>query len=165
MADSNVVYLLLGSNIEPRLKYIDETILNIESNIGDIIKRSKLYSSKPLGFVSSQLFLNQVIVVATTLSDIDVLNKCLEIESKLGRERVKGCYSSRTIDIDILYYNKDIIEMAQLEVPHPRLHERMFTLVPLTEVSPDFVHPVLNKDHITLIEQCSDRSKISIFNR
>jgi 2-amino-4-hydroxy-6-hydroxymethyldihydropteridine diphosphokinase len=164
MVHLNEVFLLLGSNIEPRLNYLEEAIQNIGLTIGDIITKSSVYTSKPMGFVSDQQFLNQVIVVSSSLSRDLVLSTSLEIEKKMGRTRNNDGYSSRTIDIDLLYYNKDIMESPYLTIPHPRLHERMFTLVPLTELCPDFIHPKLNMDHETLLKKCLDDSEVSKFN-
>ncbi len=159
----NKVFLLLGSNIEPRDKYLKMAEENITASIGKIVQRSSIYESEPFGFNSDQYFLNNVLILSSSLSVVEILNKILIIEQKLGRRRSNGGYSSRTIDIDILYFNHEIISTDVLSVPHPRLHERNFTLEPLVEIAPDFMHPVLNLDSKELLETCSDSSKVTLF--
>ena len=164
MAISNKVFLLLGSNINPRIKYLKNAEKLIGENIGNITKLSKIYESKSLGFNSDIDFINRVIEVSTDLSAIHVLEMSLEIESKLGRKRDAFGYSSRTIDIDILYYNDLIFEDDKLTIPHPRLHERRFTLIPLVEMAPDFNHPVFNMVNQQLLNHCLDNSVVNVYN-
>jgi 2-amino-4-hydroxy-6-hydroxymethyldihydropteridine diphosphokinase len=156
----NTAFLLLGSNIEPRFDFLSISIDRIKLDIGNIVRKSSIYESEPVGFESSNLFLNQVVVVETSLSASCLLENILAIEKDLGRERVKGKYTSRTIDIDILYYNSDIIKSKELIVPHPRMHQRLFTLLPLVEIEAEMVHPVLGKDHNSLLDECIDNCKV-----
>ncbi|MBC8321606.1 MAG: 2-amino-4-hydroxy-6-hydroxymethyldihydropteridine diphosphokinase [Bacteroidetes bacterium] len=159
----NQVFLLLGSNIEPRIKYLEEAEKKISKYIGNIVRWSAIYESEPLGFSANTTFLNRVLLVYCKLSAIDILYKILDIEQEMGRIRSSLGYSSRTIDIDILYFNNDIIKTENITIPHPRLHKRKFTLKPLSEIAPHFIHPVLNHNNKMLLDNCSDDSEVDIY--
>jgi 2-amino-4-hydroxy-6-hydroxymethyldihydropteridine diphosphokinase len=136
----------------------------IAHEIGVIEVFSSIYESEPWGFESENMFLNQVIRVKTILSPIDLLDKALKIESRLGRRRGVGeGYVSRSIDIDILFFNDEIIAENRLAVPHPKIPERMFTLVPLTEIDPDFVHPATGKSVKEMLDECPDKLKVYLY--
>ena len=156
----NEVYLLTGGNLGDRFKLLEQAKNEISEKIGKIKNESSIYETVPWGFKAEQDFLNQVVEVSTKLSPQKVLEFCLEIEDELGRERKSGYYESRTMDIDILFYNDEIINEPGLIIPHPKLHLRRFTLVPLTEIEPDFVHPVLNKKLTLILEECNDISDV-----
>lgn len=124
-------------------------------------KISSLYTSPSWGYVSSLLYYNQIIVLKTNQNPQNVLSDCLTIETELGRIRgISGEYQNRTIDIDILLYGDNIIATENLVIPHPRLHERKFCLVPLTEIMPNFTHPRLRKTMAELLADCKDESNI-----
>jgi 2-amino-4-hydroxy-6-hydroxymethyldihydropteridine diphosphokinase len=159
------VILLLGSNLGNRVEILEKAVDAIGESVGLIEKCSSLYQTDPWGFQSENLFLNQVISVETTLSPMDVLKRSQEIESKLGRVRESNQYESRTIDIDILFYDNLRVDMEQLQIPHPRLHKRRFTLIPLLEVAGDFFHPVLNERLDVIAENCSDKSKVELLEK
>ena len=150
------VFLLTGSNIEPRTDYLREAEKMITEQTGVILQRSAIYESEPWGFKTENNFLNRILEVETGLTAEEMLEKLLEIEQILGRERSGTSYSSRTIDIDILYFGKSRIQKESLEVPHPRLHLRRFTLLPLVEIAPDFEHPVLKKTNRELLDMLND---------
>lgn len=154
------LFLLIGSNIEPRLTYLKQAEKEICLKFGEVTVISSVYESDPWGFNTDVAFLNRVIVIENDKSPEDVLKEILSIENKMGRERLLPNYSSRTIDIDILYYGNEIIQNEDLIIPHPRLHLRKFTLEPLLEVAPDFVHPLLNKNNRELYENCPDELKV-----
>ncbi|RLD60768.1 MAG: 2-amino-4-hydroxy-6-hydroxymethyldihydropteridine diphosphokinase [Bacteroidetes bacterium] len=154
--------LLLGSNLGVRNRILEKAINAINESIGFIDKTSSLYQTEPWGFDSKDLFLNQVVSVETTLNPMEVLVKVQEIENRLGRVRTANRYSSRTIDIDILFYDNLTVDMKELQIPHPRLHERRFTLIPLLEVVGGFFHPVLNQRIDVLAENCSDKSRVEL---
>lgn len=162
MIEQNNIFLLLGSNIEPKVNYIEEAERKLSSVVGNIVKKSHIYISEPWGFVSDQSFLNRVLMLRSTLSAMETLTNIHAIEEELGRTRQRNGYSSRTIDIDILYYNNDIINNEKLIVPHPRIHERRFTLAPLTDIAPDYIHPIFSTSNIKLLEICKDLSEVSI---
>ena len=159
----NKIFLLLGSNIEPREEYLAEAERKITASVGNVVQRSKIYESEPTGFNSGQNFLNHILLLSSKLSVVESLNKLNIIAQKLGRKRSAGGYSSRTIDVYILYFNNEIIKTKLLTVPHPRLHERNFTLIPLAAIAPDFIHPVLKLDSRKLLEVCSDSSEVTVF--
>jgi 2-amino-4-hydroxy-6-hydroxymethyldihydropteridine diphosphokinase len=139
------VFLLLGSNLGKRELYLQKAINLIELDIAPVTKRSAIYLTQSWGKTDEPDYLNQVIEIKTTSNAQEVLDKVLAIEIILGRQRqVK--WGSRTIDIDILFYGDKVINQPGLVVPHPELHKRRFTLVPLAQIAPKFVHPVLKKD-------------------
>lgn len=157
---SNQVYLLLGGNLGDRLNLLKQTKINIEKNIGEIVKESSIYESGPWGFESEQDFLNQVIVISTSYTPGEILQKCREIENELGRVRQSDQYVSRRMDIDILFFNDEIINKPDLIIPHKQLHKRRFTLEPLTEISQDFIHPGINKTLSEILRDCEDKSDV-----
>lgn len=121
--------------------------------------KSSIYTSNAWGMEKAPDFYNQVVKVSTSLSAAQLLEKLVAIEKTLGRERVPGeKYQSRTIDLDILLFNRDIIDSPELTVPHPRMHLRRFVLVPLTEIAAAEVHPLLNKSIDVLLKECPDKS-------
>lgn len=123
---------------------------------------SSLYSSPSWGYTSENLFYNQVLVFETNKSPQDVLSDCLSIENEFGRVRTDSDeYHDRTIDIDILFYGDKIVVEEHLMIPHPRLHERKFCLIPLMEIMPDFLHPGFKKTIRVLLDECKDESKIN----
>lgn len=141
-----IVYLSLGSNCGDRVGYIQQaTSLLRETDGISIIRTSSFYETEPWGYNSENWFVNAVVELKTTFSPQDLLEVCHRIEDKLGRKRDTKTYTDRTIDIDILFYNKDIVSENNLIIPHKFLHLRAFTLVPLLELIPNFEHPVLHK--------------------
>ncbi len=159
----NQVYLLLGGNLGDVRKIFSQTIELIQSSVGKVKTLSPVYQSEPWGFEANESFLNQVAIVETNLDPEGLLREILAVEKKMGRVRndENGKYSSRPIDIDILFYNDCIINNHNLIVPHPRLHLRNFTLVPLNDVSPDFYHPVFKRTIAELVKSCND--KLGVF--
>ncbi|MBP5584196.1 MAG: 2-amino-4-hydroxy-6-hydroxymethyldihydropteridine diphosphokinase [Bacteroidales bacterium] len=162
MAHKNNVVLLLGANLGDKETMFAQVIKHIDENIGEITCKSSLYESKPWGFDSDDNFLNQVLIVETDFSAHDVLLRCQAIENKCGRVRHENVgYESRIIDIDILYYNNDIVDTEDLIIPHPLLHQRKFTMCPLAEVLPDFIHPIFLKNNMQLLDECEDKSEVT----
>lgn len=165
------VFLLLGSNLGDREGNLLKACAGISKRIGNIINRSSLYETEPWGFEDSTWFYNQALEIETELSPERILAEIHGIETELGRTReatscYSGCscsteYSSRTIDIDILFYGAKIHFTEDLMIPHPRLHERMFTLLPLDEIAPGFIHPVYRKPISELLEHCTDKGGVS----
>ncbi len=155
----NKVYLLIGGNLGDRFDFLSQVKLKIQKHVGNIIQESSIYESTPWGFDSENDFLNQVIIILTKLSPKGVLDFCLKIENDLGRKRQSVNYSSRTMDIDILFYNDEIFNEPDLIIPHKNLHKRLFTLIPLVELSPDFIHPGLKENLSELMGKCDDKSE------
>jgi len=153
-------YLLLGGNIGNTKEYFEKAKLNILDLIGEISEESNIYVSEPWGFEADKLFLNQALKVKTILASQELLEKINFIETKHGRKRESKVYSSRTLDIDILFYNDEIINDNNLKIPHIHLQNRRFALEPLNEIAPHLIHPQLNKNIKQLLEICNDNSLV-----
>ncbi len=151
-------YVLFGSNMGDKEAIFAQACQLINNRCGRIMKVSEAYESEPWGFEAEEWFMNRVIVMESELSPMDLLQQLLDIEKELGRVRhpKNQGYSSRTADLDILYYGSRVIRTETLTVPHPRLHLRRFALVPLCEVAPDFKHPVFKLTQEKLLAQCPD---------
>ncbi len=142
-----IVYLSLGSNCGDRIGYIQQAtvLLGAVENIS-VIRTSAFYETEPWNMNSKNWFVNAVVEIKTSLSPEKLLAECKRIEGQLGRKPVqKNVYEDRTIDIDILFYNKDIVNEENLIIPHKYIYLRAFILVPMLELNPDFEHPVLHK--------------------
>jgi 2-amino-4-hydroxy-6-hydroxymethyldihydropteridine diphosphokinase len=155
----NKVYLLLGSNLSDPVIQLKKAHTYIRKRIGTITRQSNLYQTAPWGRKGQPDFLNQVIVVETESAPETVMELILAIEKDMGRIRTKK-NAPRIIDIDILFYNKQIIHSSKLTIPHASLHKRMFVLVPLNELSPLLVHPELDKSVHTLLKECGDKLSV-----
>jgi len=153
-----MIVILLGSNIGDRELALEEAKSMIDNRIGKLLVSSSLFESEPWGFKHKNYFLNQAIVIDTSIPPPDLLQELIIIEKMLGRKREKSGYSARIIDLDILFYNNLIISEDFLKLPHPRLHERRFTLLPLNEILPDYIHPLLGKPISSLLNECEDTS-------
>lgn len=163
MRNTKEVYLLTGSNIEPRNSYLMIASEKICDRIGELVGQSQIYESDPWGFDAEMAFLNQVLLIQTELSAENVLIEIMEIEKSMGRKRIDENYSSRTIDIDILYFDREVIHQDNLIIPHPRLHKRRFTLLPLVDIDKNFKHPVFQLTNNELLEMCEDPGKVWIY--
>lgn len=161
---SELVFVLLGSNLGDSELLVNQACKMLEERCGEIVAKSRLYESEPWGFQAEHWFLNQVVEIRTSLSPDVLMQTLLTIEKELGRDRSiphQG-YVSRPMDLDILYYGKDIIDTQMVTAPHPRLHQRRFTLLPLCDIAPDFVHPLLKKSNLQLLDECQDNGKINV---
>ena len=161
MKIQRITYLSLGSNQEDKLKNLQEAIYLIAEKIGPILKISAIYKTPAIGF-KGDVFFNMCIKISTYLPPDVLIKKILEIENSLGRVRLNSDeYSNRTIDIDILLFDDEIIFSHELTVPHPRMLERKFVLIPLKEIASEVIHPV-TKIHINkCLDSCKDTSKIN----
>jgi len=149
------VYLLLGSNLGDRQLFMQQAIEHIEKNIAPVSRLSYIYETQSWGKTDAPDYLNQVVLLKTDLPAPEILKRILNIEIILGRKREEK-WGSRTIDIDILFYGSDIINEDALTVPHPELHKRRFTLEPLSDISPDFIHPGCKKSILQLKNELQD---------
>jgi 2-amino-4-hydroxy-6-hydroxymethyldihydropteridine diphosphokinase len=149
----------MGGNMGDRMAFIKNSQTYISEKIGHIISESKVYESEAWGVENQNSFLNKILVVESELSSSEVLKQCLEIEKTLGRERFEK-WTERKIDIDILYFSNEIINSNLLIVPHPEIQNRRFVLVPLCEISPSFVHPILEQTNSDLLEKCPDKLRV-----
>jgi len=139
----HIVYLALGSNMGSRLTNLKNAISNLPPQM-DVKKKSAVYETPPWGYTDQPAFLNQVVMVKTYMDVENLLGHLKRLEAALGRESSFE-NGPRLIDIDILFYDEEIIDTPPLVIPHPRLHQRGFVLVPLNEIAPDFIHPLLGK--------------------
>jgi 2-amino-4-hydroxy-6-hydroxymethyldihydropteridine diphosphokinase len=128
--------------------------------IGETLKTSFVYESPPWGFEHPSRFLNQAVKIRTGLSALELLKNILDIEETLGRLRRKDTYEARTIDIDMLFFNDMVIQKKILIIPHPRLHLRRFALLPLADLDPELIHPLMGKSIVELITACPDKSNV-----
>ncbi len=159
----NQAVLLLGCNMGDRINYLNLAIKALEEEVGKISNRSSIYESEPWGFDCKTSFLNQVLLIETTSPAEFLLKQIQSIETKLGRIRTKKGYEARTMDIDILFYNDLILDTERLKIPHPELHSRRFTLLPLAEILPLKVHPVFKKSLKKLLMECDDNLWVKKF--
>lgn len=151
----NTGYLLIGGNLGNRKENLMHSCILIEQECGIITQKSSVYETAAWGYTDQPAFYNQVIVLQTKLSATELLSCLLDIEKKCGRIR-KEKMGPRTVDIDILLFNNEIIHEETLTVPHPALAQRRFALVPLNEVAPDYIHPVLKKTISAMLKDCHD---------
>tara|TARA_R110002051_G_scaffold1150_4_gene5932 strand:- start:541 stop:1686 length:1146 start_codon:yes stop_codon:yes gene_type:complete len=160
MNNPKTIYLSLGSNLGNKLYNLQNAIFKISENISAVEAISNVYQSDSWGFESDDFF-NICIAIHSDITPILLLEKIQRIEENLGRYRnnAEG-YQPRSIDIDILYYGEEILETEELTIPHPSLQLRQFVLRPLSDIAPQFYHPILKKDTRNLIQMCKDKSSI-----
>jgi deoxyguanosine kinase len=154
-----MTYLSLGSNLGNRGSYLDQALGLIAERLGPILKKSSIYETDPWGFTADLPFLNLVIGIDSLLSPEKMIREILTIEEQMGRRRVEG-YSSRNIDIDILFYGDRVILDDHLKIPHPLIQERRFILIPLAEIAASFVHPSLHRSIEDLLNDCQDFGRV-----
>lgn len=158
----NQVFLLLGSNQGDRQKWLEKALKAI-GLLGKIEKKSSVYRTAAWGLKDQDDFFNMVVQISTPFSSVELLKKIQEVEHELERQReIK--WGPRTLDIDILFFNQEIIHTEHLKVPHPFLHERRFTLAPLNEIAPDKIHPFLKKEIKILLSECPDKLKAEVID-
>ena len=162
--NKNEVLLLLGTNLGDKLANIEVSTMEIETAIGQLLKKSSVYKSPAWGFNSSSYFLNQVVLINTKLNPFQLLNALQKIEIKLGRKvKSQESYQDRLIDIDILFFENQIVNKPELIIPHPEIENRRFTLLPLQELVGNYIHPIKNKSIIDITKECDDDSDVSIY--
>lgn len=157
--ERNRVVLLIGGNEGDRLSLLAEARSRIGKRIGDLVGVSEVYETEPWGFDAEQNFLNQGLLVETALGAMEVLEEALAIEAELGRVRHGKGYASRPMDIDLIFYNNEVTDGPRLTLPHPRMHLRRFVLQPLSDIIPDYIHPLFHKSVKELLDECEDEAK------
>jgi 2-amino-4-hydroxy-6-hydroxymethyldihydropteridine diphosphokinase len=159
----NEAYLLTGGNVGDRLDYLARAKETIRKNCGNILLESSIYETAAWGMENQEAFLNQVLKIETKSNPDELLETILQIEEGLGRKREMK-YGSRTIDIDILFFNNEVIDRKGLKIPHPQLQNRRFVLIPLNEIAANKIHPVFNKTISRLLAECPDPLAVNKFN-
>ena len=155
-------YLLLGGNLGDRLSYLAQAREGLGKQVGSILRSSRLYETAAWGNTDQPAFLNQVLEVQTELQPVQLLQKINNLEQELGRVRLEH-WGARVIDIDILFYEDMVLQSQRLTIPHPQLHLRRFTLLPLAELAPNLQHPVLGKTVTELLAVCPDELEVREF--
>lgn len=154
------VFLSIGGNLGNKRANFDKVYTHIQNESGSIILRSSVYETPAWGFESEDPFWNQVLCIETHLNPSEILENIKKIDAAFGRKRIREGYSSREMDVDILYFDDQIINAENLTIPHPLLHKRLFVVVPLAEIAPDWVHPVLKLTSVEMLDNCEDKSEI-----
>lgn len=157
--ESATAVILLGSNLGDRAAQLSEACRQIEAQAGHIMFRSHLYETAAWGKTDQPSFFNQALIIQTDHSPSTLLESLLSIEKESGRVREEK-WGQRTLDIDILYYNSDIMTTPSLKIPHPGIPDRRFVLVPVCELMPEYIHPVLNVSNEELLKRCSDTLEV-----
>ncbi len=152
----NIAYLLIGGNMGDRDKNLEEALRLIGEHAEiEISSISPVYETAAWGNTNQHPFLNQALEINTTVSPEQLLDIVLDIERKMGRKRAEK-YGPRVIDIDIIFFNNEVIDIAKLAIPHPAIPERRFVLLPLNDIAPGYEHPVLKQTVNTLLIRCKD---------
>jgi 2-amino-4-hydroxy-6-hydroxymethyldihydropteridine diphosphokinase len=159
----NKAYLILGGNKGDKLQNLEQALQLIDQKAGGIEIKSDVFETAAWGNTNQPNFVNQVIRVQTILNPFDLLKTLLSIEEQLGRVRTNEKWMERTIDIDILFYDDEIIKTTDLTIPHPFIQDRKFVLLPLAQIAPELIHPILQKNIIKLLEKCSDTLDVKPF--
>jgi 2-amino-4-hydroxy-6-hydroxymethyldihydropteridine diphosphokinase len=158
----NTAILLIGGNLGNRTRHLQQAAQLIEEQAGKVVKLSGLYETAPWGNVQQPDYLNQALQIETTLEPLPLLHTLLNIEREIGRIRQQK-WGARVIDIDIIFYNNEIISLPELKIPHPRMQFRQFVLVPLNEILPNWVHPVLQQTVHALLAACEDELPATLY--
>lgn len=155
----NKAYLLIGGNVGNKLFFLEQAVMLLQKQCGDITARSSIYETAPWGNTEQASFLNQALELHTRYEAEDLMLLLLKIEEEMGRVRLEK-YGPRIIDIDILFLNDEVYNTIELTIPHKELQNRRFVLQPLSEIAPLLVHPVLKKSVQQLLAECPDHSEV-----
>jgi 2-amino-4-hydroxy-6-hydroxymethyldihydropteridine diphosphokinase len=155
------VYLSLGGNLGNTREIFERSYPMIENKVGSIIQKSSLYQTAAWGLRDQSDFINQVLLVESSLAPHEILFEIQAIEKALGRERLIT-WGPRTLDLDILFIDQEVIQASNLQVPHPHIQDRKFILIPLHEIAADWIHPVFKKSVKELLIETKDTSAVEI---
>jgi 2-amino-4-hydroxy-6-hydroxymethyldihydropteridine diphosphokinase len=158
----NIAYLILGGNIGERLSNLEKARTLIDQCAGKIVRKSDVFVTAAWGKTDQPDFYNQALKIETGLGPEELLDQLLNIEKETGRIRNGEKWAERTMDIDILFYNSDVIQEPELKIPHLHLQDRKFVLAPLQQIAAEYIHPVLNKTVSELLKTCTDVSAVSV---
>jgi 2-amino-4-hydroxy-6-hydroxymethyldihydropteridine diphosphokinase len=158
-----ISYIAIGSNIEDREDYLKKVVGELKKQ-SKVLICSSLYETEPVGYADQSWFLNGVVKVETHLTPSTLLEFVLAIEEMLNRVRTIQ-NGPRTVDLDILFYEDKIVQEENLQIPHPRLHERAFVLIPLKEIASDFMHPILKKDVSAMLEDLPKQEEVLLYKK
>jgi len=159
----SIAYIGLGSNLNDKMANLNKPIELIEQDSRiNVLKRSSVYQTEPVGIKDQPFFLNMVLEVETQISPFELLHFLQDIERKMGRKREKK-WGSRKIDLDLLLYEDQVINSAELTLPHPQMHLRKFVLIPLAEIAKDKIHPLKKQTISELLKNLKENSKIEFF--
>jgi 2-amino-4-hydroxy-6-hydroxymethyldihydropteridine diphosphokinase len=151
------VYISLGTNLGDREKNLRDAVdLIIQLPHTSLVKQSKIYTTAAWGKTDQPDFLNRVVAISSALLPQQLMESLLLLEERMGRVR-NDHWGPRIIDMDILFYGDEVIDSLTLQVPHPEMQHRNFVLVPLNEIAPELIHPVLKKNIAQLLDECSDK--------
>lgn len=159
----NTAYLLTGGNMGNRMAYLTEALILLKEQCGEVMQTSSVYETAAWGNTDQPAFLNQVLKLSTSLTARQLMRRILKVEKQMGRVR-KEKYGPRVIDIDILFFNEEIHNYILLKLPHPEMQNRRFVLLPLAEIAPDIVHPVLKKTITQLLQICPDPLEVKKYS-
>ena len=157
-------YLLIGGNIGDRLGFMAAAKEKMKQKGIELIRQSAIYETAAWGITDQPSFLNQVLEIVTSLNPEELLSELLSIEQELGRIRAEK-NGARTIDIDILYFESQLIHTPGLSIPHDRIPIRRFVLIPLAELIPDFIDPKTNKSIVEMLNDCPDSLEVAFYNQ
>lgn len=164
MPDSQVIYLSLGSNLGDRAANLERAIDALAAAGVRVLRHSAIYETEPVDFLAQPWFLNCVVEGETSLDPRSLLDALQGIERNLGSQKLVP-RGPRLIDLDILFYDQEAVRAPGMEIPHPRLAERRFVLVPLAEIAPEFRHPQLQKSAAELLQDTKDRSVVKVWHQ
>ncbi|HEY5599918.1 MAG TPA: 2-amino-4-hydroxy-6-hydroxymethyldihydropteridine diphosphokinase, partial [Candidatus Manganitrophaceae bacterium] len=155
-----LAFIGIGSNLGDRLALCREAVGRLQENPAiKIIKVSSLYETEPMEFLEQEWFYNAVVQIQTTAAPDQLLNDCQSIENRL-RKKVEFPKGPRTIDLDLLFYDQEVVNRPGLTLPHPAAAERPFVLIPLAEIAPDFIHPLLHESAQSLLRRLKTSSRV-----